>query len=93
MATVNEPKHLGPILNSALLFDKHLNEKFIKAKKNLEIVKHPSTFLPLNTLHQMYKALVRHIPSKQDQFCEILYSLMETAERIQYQAALAITSA
>ena len=51
----------------------------------------------------MYKALVRshldycdiiyHIPSTQDQFVEILNSLMEKAERIQYQAALAITGA
>ena len=49
----------------------------------------------------MYKALVRshldycdiiyHIPSKQDQFGGILNSLMAKVERIQYQAALAIT--
>ena len=51
----------------------------------------------------MYKALIRshldycdtlyHIPSKQDQFGVTLNSLMEKAERIQYQAALAVTGA
>ena len=51
----------------------------------------------------MYKALVRsyldycdiiyHIPSKQNQFGEILNTLMEKAERIHYQAALVITGA
>ena len=101
VAKMNEQKHLGLILNSSLSFEKHLNGKIIKAKKNLGIIKHLSRFLPLNTLDQMYKALVRsnldccyvvyRIPSKQDRFGGILNSLMGKAERIQYQAALAIT--
>ena len=76
-------------------------EKSLRQKKNLGIIKHLSRFLPLNTLDQIYKALVRshldycdiiyHIPSKQDQFGGILNSLMGKTERIQYQAALAIT--
>ena len=51
----------------------------------------------------MYKALVRshldycdiiyHIPSVQTQFGVTLTDLMEKAERIQYQAALAVTGA
>ena len=96
---VNEQKHLGLVLNSDLSFGKHLNEKIIKAKKNLGIIKHLSSFLPLNSLDQMYKALVRshldycdiiyHIPSKQNQLGEILNTLMEKAD----QAALAITGA
>ena len=103
VAKVDEQKHLGLILDSGLSFEKHLNEKIIKAKKNVGIIKHLSRFLPLKTLDQMYKALVRshldycdiiyHTPSKQDQFGGILNSLMEKAERIQYQAALAITGA
>ena len=103
MAKVNEPKHLGLLLDSGLSFDKHLNGKIIKAKKNLGLIKFLSRFLPVKTLDQMYKALVRshldycdiiyHIPSKQDQFGGILNSLMAKAERIQYQAALAITGA
>ena len=101
MAKVNEQKHLGLLLDSRLSFDKHLNGNIIKAKKNLGLIKYLSRFLPVKTLDQMYKALVRshldycniiyHIPSKQDQFGGILNSLMGKAERIQYQAAFAIT--
>ena len=57
-------------------------------------------FLPRKTLDQMYKALVRshldccdiiyHIPSVQTQFGVTLTDLMEKAEIIQYQAALAV---
>ena len=70
---------------------------------NLRIIKHFPRFLPLNTLDQMYNALVcsnhdycdiiYHIPSKHNQFGEILNTLVEKVESIQYQAALAITGA
>ena len=96
-------KHLGFILDSNLSFKKHINEKIIKAKKNLGIIKHLSFFLPRKALDQMYKALVRshfdycdvlyHIPSMHTQLGMSLTDLMEQAERIQYQAALAITGA
>ena len=43
--------------------------------------------------HFDYCDVIYHIPSKQDQFDGILNSLMEKAERIQYQAAFAITGA
>ena len=100
---MNEQKHLGLVLDSKLSFEKHLNEKIIKANKNLGIIKHLPRFLPLRTLDQMFKVLVRshldychiiyHVPSKQDQFGVTLSYLMEKVERIQYQAALAITGA
>ena len=105
VSKVKEQKHLGLILESDLSFEKHLNEKMIKAKRNIGILKHLSQFLPLKTLDQMYKALVRsHLD-----YCDIIYhdpprinqpplgtsltTLMEKVERIQYQAALAITGA
>jgi len=44
VAKTNEQKHLGLILDSSLSFKKHLNEKIIKAKKNLGIIKHLSIF-------------------------------------------------
>ncbi|MEO1917916.1 MAG: reverse transcriptase family protein, partial [Candidatus Thioglobus sp.] len=101
----NEQKHLGLILQSGLSFEKHISEKIIKAKKNVGILKHLSKFLPLKSLDQMYKALVRphldycdiiyHIPSiiHQPPLGVTLNSLMMKVERIQYQAALAITGA
>ena len=98
VAKMIEQKHLGLITDSSLSFRKHLYEKIIKAKKNLGIIKHLSIFLPRKTLDQMYKSLVRsHLD-----YCDILYHIpsvqtqldsMEKAERIQYQAALAVTGA
>ena len=75
----------------------------MKAKKIIGILKHLSKLLPLKTLNQMYKALVRsHLD-----YCDIVYhmppivhqpplgvslhDLMESVEKIQYQAGLAIT--
>ena len=55
---LNEQKHLGFILDSVLSFKKHIDEKIIKAIKNIGIIKHLSKFIPLKTLDQMYKALV-----------------------------------
>ena len=78
-------------------------KKLLKPKKYIGIIKHLSNFLTLKTLDQMYKALVRsHLD-----YCDIIYhippvlnqppllptfdSLMEKLERVQYQAALAVT--
>ena len=96
-------KHLGPLLEKGLSFEKHLNEKIIKAKKNIGILKYLSKFLPIKILDQMYKALVRSLLD----YCDIIYhmaaithqpplgmtlhSIMEKLEKVHYQAALAIT--
>ena len=45
-------------LDSSLSFEKHLNEKIIKAEENVGILKHLSKFLPLKTLDRMYKTLL-----------------------------------
>ena len=52
------------IHDSRLSFDKHLDEKMIKAKKNVGMLKHLAKFLSLKTLDQMYKALVRASATK-----------------------------
>ena len=104
MPKVNEKKHLGLILDSKLSFERHTNKKIIKAKQGIGIIKYLSKFLPLKTLDQMYKAIVRshlnycdtiyHIPALNNQINlgVTLTWLMETVERTQYQAALAITT-
>ena len=69
MENVNGHKPLGLVLDSKLSFEKHLNEKIIKAKKNIGILKHLSKCLPL--LDQMYKALVRYHLD----YCDIIYHI------------------
>ena len=105
VARLKEHKHLGLILEPNLSFEKHLYVKMVKAKKNIGIIKYLNRFLPFKTLNQMYRALVRsHLD-----YCDIIYHippvvhhpppgtslnyLMEKVEKIQYQAALAITGA
>ena len=71
VAQVNEQKHLVLILESDLSFEKHLNEIMIEAKNNIGFLKNLSKFLPLKTLHQMYKALARfHLD-----YCDIIYHI------------------
>ena len=67
----SEQKHLGLILDPRLSFEKHLNEKIIKAKRNIGILKHLSKCLPLKTLDQMYRALVRSYLD----YCDFIYHI------------------
>ena len=102
---VKDQKHLGLTLTSNLSFSKHIHEKLSKAKKIIGVIKHISKYLPLKTLEQMYKSLARshldycdiiyHQPAKVNEppLGVILTVQMEEIERIQYQAALAITGA
>ena len=57
VAKKNEQKHLGLILDSRLSFKKHLNEKIIKAKKILGIIKHLSIFYLVRHLIKCIKLL------------------------------------
>ena len=100
---VDAHKHLGLILDSKLLFVNHINEKIKLAKKGIGVLKYLSQYLALKTLDQMYKMFVRPIFD----YCDVIYHsphltnpfdstiklnpLMERIEKIQYQAALAIT--
>ena len=81
VAKTNEQKHFVSYWIPSYLLKNTLMKKYIG------IIKHLSCFLPLKTLDQMFKVLVRshlnycdiiyHIPSKPDQFDVTLNSLME----------------
>ena len=90
VSKVNEHKHLGLILDKKLSFEKHINEKFIKAKKIIGIIKHLSNYLPIVRPHLDYCDIIYHIPSSTN---GSLNSLMGKIEKIQYQVGLAITEA
>ena len=76
VAQVNEQKHLGLILKNDASFRKHLDGKMRKAKKNIGILKLLSKYLPLKTLDQMYKALVRsHLD-----YCDMIYHIPPTLQ-------------
>ena len=105
VSRVSEHKHLGLIFKPTLSFAKHINEKINNAKKNIGIMKHLNSVLPFSSLKQMYNALVRshldycdvifHIPSKihPPPLGMSLHDHMEKLEKVQYQAALAVTGA
>ena len=103
VSRVPNHKHLGLIFRPSLSFIDHITEKIKKAKKNIGIIKHLNKYLPFLTLNQMYSALVRsHLD-----YCDVIYHIppkvhppplgmslhdhMEMVEKIQYQAALAVT--
>ena len=68
---VKEQKHLGQILDSKLSFERHVNEIIIKVKKGIGIIKYLSKFLPIKTIDQMYKHLVRsHLD-----YCDTIYHI------------------
>ena len=71
---VKETKHLGLVLQFKLNFEKHLFEKMKKAKRIIGMIKHLNYLLPLKTLNQMYKSLVRpHLD-----YCDIIYHIPQT---------------
>ena len=68
---VTDHKHLGLCVTPNLSFEKHLYDKMKKAKKNIGIMRYLNRFLPLKSLQQMYKSLVRpHL-----EYCDIIFHL------------------
>ena len=88
-------KHLGLHLDEKLNFSQHINIKISKANKGIGIIKRVSHILQRKPLLTIYKSLIRlHLD-----YCDVIYdqpkseSFCTKIERIQYNAALAITGA
>ena len=88
-------KHLGMHLDEKLSFNTHVKDKIAKANKGIGIIRKLSYFLPRESLITIYKSFFRpHIDygdiiynqPNNEQFCNMI-------ERVQYNAALAITGA
>ena len=93
-------KHLGLLLDTKLSFLEHIIEKINKTYKIIGTLRFLSKYLPLHSLDQIYKMMIRsHLD-----YCDVIYhvphayafpftlnSLMEKLERVQYNAAMAIT--
>ena len=100
---VSEHKHLGLILDSKLSFASHISEKISIARKGIGVLKYLSRYLSVQTLDQIYKMYVRphldfcdvifHVPDIRNLFDSSIHLnyLMNSIEKIQYEAALAIT--
>ena len=59
VSKVNGRKLLGIILDTKLPYEKHINEKIIKANKKIGIIEHLSNYFALKTVDLMYKLFVR----------------------------------
>ena len=88
-------KHLGIHLDEKLNFQTHIKEKIAKANKGIGIIRKLAKVLPRESPITIYKSFVRpHIDygdviydqPNNDSFCNMI-------ERVQYNAALAITGA
>ena len=88
-------KHLDIHLDEKLNFDHHVKEKMTKESKGIGVIKKLSNTLPRDALLTIYKLFVRpHLD-----YGDIMYdqpqneSFCNKLERVQYNAALAITKA
>ena len=88
-------KHLGMHLDEKLNFQTHIKKKITKANKGIGIIRKLAHVLPRKSVITIYKSFVRpHIDygdiiydqPNNDSFCNMI-------ERVQYNAALAITGA
>ena len=101
---VVEHKHLGLVLDSKLSFSSHIKSAISKTRKSIGMLRFLSSYLPRNTLNDLYKLYVRpHLD-----YVDVIYhdlpnlcefsgnttsSQMEKIESVQYSAALAVSGA
>ena len=95
VAHITCQKHLGMHLDEKLNFNHHINEKIAKANKGIGRIRKLVQVLPKQSLITIYKSFIRpHLD-----YSDIIYdqpsneSFCNLIERVQYNSALAITSA
>ena len=98
-------KHLGLVLDSKLSFSTHIKAAISKTRKGIGMLRFLSSYLPRNTLNELYKLYIRphldygdviyHDPPKLCEFSgnTTLSNQMEKLESVQYSAALAVSGA
>ena len=88
-------KHLGVILDSNLIFDKHLKMVSLKISKTLGLLQKLNNLLPRSALITIYKAFVRPYLDYGDIFYDQAYNTIfhQKLESIQYNASLTVTGA
>ena len=59
IASTNEQKHLGLILDKKLTFRSHLGEKIQKANKGIGLIKRLHPYVPRKSLLNIYKSFIR----------------------------------
>ena len=86
-------KHLGLILDKKLAFDRHVDEKILKANNGISLIFRLRKYLPRDILLNIYKVFIRpHLD-----YGDIIYdnpgnsSFTSKLESVQYNACLAIT--
>ena len=102
---VVEHKHLGLVLDSKLSFSTHIKSAISKTRKGIGMFRFLSSYLPRNTLNDLYKLYVRphldygdviyHDPPNLCEFSgnTTLSNQMEKIESVKYSAALAVSGA
>ena len=95
VALTNCQKHLGMYLDEKLNFLQHIKEKISKANRGIGVIRKLRHILPRHSLITIYKSFVRpHLD-----YGDIIYdqpnneSFCNKIERVQYNAALAVTGA
>ena len=88
-------KHLGMFLDSTLNFSEHLKTIFQKTNKTIGLLRELQTLLPRVPLITIYKSFIRPHLDYGDMIYDQTFNMLfqQKMETIQYNAALAITSA
>ena len=92
VARHDHTNHLGPYLDSALNFSKHVKEAILMALKGISRLKYLSKYVDRNVLNLYYKLYLRpHL-----NYGDVIYhnqraDLIQLIEQVQYKAALIVS--